>query len=231
MPVNYAPALDILPNLILAGILALVFYANFRKLNVKSYSRTEFILVRGDDFHSRDEENNSTGGFSPLHENEENVTGTLISSQLVFLSVTLWVAMTMIMIPVSKLYLILPRFGSFGTLIVYSSLAVVIILSLVATVVSRIKITKFTVVLLLIAGGVGVFVSFYLPLMSWASTYGQLMKLVFVYCAVALAEFGIYYITSIMKEKNTARVATVGSYISYFSTSALLAVNIFSNIL
>ncbi len=231
MPVSYSPAVDILPELFLAGILAFLFYMNFRKLKVKASISTEFILVRGDSL-----ENNGEGGtwiekYSPLHGKNDLLKEALFGSHMIFLSVTLWVALTMVMIPVTKLYLIFPRFGPIGTLVVYGLLAVIITVSLVTTVVSRIKVTRFNLILLLVAGGAGVFISFYLPLMGWASSFGQILKLVFVYCAVALAEFGIYFISSIMKERNTVKVATVGSYASYFLTSALLALNLFSNVL
>lgn len=231
MPVSYSPAMDMLPELFLAGIMALLFYINFRKLKVKTSVRTDFILVRGDNLESNGGEVPGMENYSPLHEKNYFLREILLGSHMVFLSVTLWIALTMVMIPLTKLYLIFPRFGSAGTLIVYGALAIIITVSLVTTVVSRIKITKLTIILLLVAGGAGVFISFYLPLMGWASSFGQILKLVFVYCAVAFAEFGIYYISSIMKERNTVRVATIGSYASYFFISALLALNLFSNIL
>lgn len=230
MAVSYTPAMDILPELLLAGILAFLFYVNFRKLNVKANIRTEFILVRGDSLVEGGEMGSWTDKTSPLHEKNEFLREFLQSSHMVFLTVTLWIALTMVMIPVSKLYLIFPRFGSAGTLIVYGLLATIITVSLVTTVVSRIKVTRLTLVLLLVSGGAGVFISFYLPLMYWASSFGQILKLVFVYCAVAVAEFGIYYMASIMKERNTVRVATIGSYVAYFFTSALLALNLFTNL-
>ncbi len=231
MPVNYTPAMDILPELLLAGILAFLFYINFRKLKVKASIRTEFILVRGDSMVSVGDGEPWMDKTSPLHEKNEFLREVFTGSHMVFLTVTLWIALTMLMIPVSKLYLIFPRFGSSGTLLVYGLLATIITVSLVTTVVSRIKVTRLTLILLLVSGGAGVFISFYFPLMGWASSYGQILKLVFVYCAVAFAEFGIYYISLIMKERNTVRVATIGSYVAYFFTSALLALNLFSNIL
>jgi hypothetical protein len=230
MPVSYAPAMDILPEMLLAGILAFIFYLNFRKLKVKAVTRTEFILVRGDstdmDLSKADRNEMST----PLYETNTFLKETLLSSHMVFLTVTLWIGLAMVMIPVSKLYLIFPRFGFYVTLLVYGLLAVVISLSLISTVVSRISITKLNLAILLAAGGVAVFISFYLPFMSWASSYGQLMHMVFIYCAVALAVFGIYFVSTIMKERNTVRMAAIGSYIAYFSTSALLALNLFSNV-
>lgn len=229
MPVNYSPAIDILPELLIAGILAFLFYTNFRKLKAIPYIQPRFILVRGDNYEEGGDQswiNKSTS----INDAGENLSEALRGSQMILFTVTLWVVLTMLMLPVSKLYLIFPRFGSLMSPLIYGLLTGIIGVTIIATVVTRIKNTRMNLVLLLAIGGVGAFMAFYLPLMGWASEYGQIMKLVFIYCAVAMTVFGIYYINSVMKVDNAMKVATIGSYVSYFSTSALLALNLFYNL-
>lgn len=230
MAVSYSPALDILPELLISGVLAFMFYSNFKKSRVTSGNELKFILVREGRFQigsmGRKWENRS-----PIRKSyESGFVDILRGSQTVFLSVTLWVVLTMLMIPVSKLFLIVPRFGAVLSLLVYGFIAFMVASSVVTTIVTRVKNSRMNLILLLATAGSGVFISFYLPLMNWASGYGVTMRLVFVYCAVAITLFGIYYAHSIMKEKNALRFSVIGSYLSYFSTSALLLINLMGNL-
>ncbi len=228
MALSFSPAVDIIPELLISGLLAFLFYANFRKLNSKVTPAPTFILVRGDTL----VEAGSGMKSSPVIDSLlKDMIDILRNSQMLFITVTLWIVLTMLMIPSSRLSFILPDFHAPITGIVYGSLAVIIAGTVITTVVTRIKKTRMNFIILLVIGGAGAFISFYLPLMSWASFYGQIMKITFVYSVVAATVFGIYYIYSIMKEKNAVRMATIGAYLSYFFTATLLALNLFSNIL
>ena len=228
MAVSFSPAVDLIPELLISGVLAFLFYTNFRKLKINTYSSPKFILVRGDAFMAAEGEIKSSPVAGSVIKDMAEI---LRSSQMVFITVTLWIVLTMLMIPSSKLLLILPSFNAPLAGIVYGALAVIIVGTVLTTVVTRINRTRVNFILLLIIGGAGAFLMFYLPLMSWASFYGQIMRITFVYSAVAATVFGIYYIYSIMKEGNAVRMATVGAYLSYFFTAALLAVNLFSKVL
>lgn len=230
MPFDVTAALQILPQFIAAGIIAFIFYSEFKKpWKVKP----KFFLVRENDPAVRGDLPTDGVRYTTDYESEHKSRGLLETQlgnvHLFFLTVNLWILLAFILIPLSNLGRVMPTFNYPTGTIVYIILAVLFLTALVSTVISRITMTKTKLVALLASGGVGAYLAFYLPFMQFVMDYTSILRWVFIYCTVAVSLFGIYTLSSMLQKRQTTNMAVIGSYAAYAMTAALLAFNLFQN--
>lgn len=232
MAFDFSAVLRILPQFIIAGLIAILFYSEFKKPRV---AKPILILIRGDLPATSGREDDQVQNPSTLYEHKPLDLGlydsTIGNLHIIFLTVNLWILLSFLMIPLTSLKSIMPNLGQPMEFITYLILGVIFLITLTSTVVSRIDMSKYKLIGLLASGGVGAYLAFYLPVMAWASSYHTILKWVLVYCVIAVSLFGIYILSVMVNRKNTMNVAIIGSYASYAMTAAILTINMFQNAL
>lgn len=236
MAFDFTPVLRILPQFIIAGIVAIVFYSEFKEPLLHGWGRPRFILVRGGVFSgsaatSSGVDESHTPNSSFYRENRKSFISVLGSAHMVLLTVNLWIIMAIAILPEESITKIFPSITGNADILIYGFLAALFLATVVATVVSRINGTKLNLLILLAIGGVGAYLSFYLPFMQWVGDYQVILRAVMMYCVVAASVFGIYVMSSLVRKEQALRVAVIGSYLSYVYTAAILTINLLQNAL
>lgn len=238
MPFDVEALLQILPEFAIAGIISILFYMVLNRSVEVTPSRPQFIVVRGD---TVDEllaaAGTESGKDSPAvnstpfsSEGNSDALKGLRESQMIVVTVSLWILLSLILLPTKDLNDILPQLPLNSYFIVYAVLAALFLISVVTTIVTRIKVTGFTLILLLIAGAGISYLAFYLPSMQWVNNYVVLLRAVVIYCASAATVFVIYFLSRILDKGHAVRLSIVGTFGLYAFTVILLVWNMAENI-
>lgn len=239
----------ILPQFIIAGIIAAIFYMEFDKSTPKDAGKLIFIVPKEEDpqttrfsrpaflhkfiisIRTRANSLSSrTVKSTPYTGDENSVLSLLRGTHLVLLTVVMWILLSLALLPGNALSSILPKLPSYG-IYAYIGLCVAFAASVGATVVSRISLTKVRLGILLTGSAIVTYLAFYLPALQWMNyTYSAFFKLIIVYCAVAVTVFGVYTISSLIKRLSALKVAVYGTYASYGLAAALLIINLLQRI-
>lgn len=227
MAIDLTPVLKILPQFIISGIIAFIFYSEFKKPRKQ---KPKFFLARevnpANNEINRDRTGNQVTAYKRDTPEKTLLQSPIGDAHIVFLTVNLWILLAFIMIPLTSLSRIMPSFTHPMGFVIYISLAAVFVLAFASTVVSRISMTRAKLIGLLLSGGVGAYLAFYLPFMQWVGDYVVILRWVIIYCTVAISLLGTYALSAVLKKRQATNVAVIGSYASYIMTAALLTMNV-----
>ena len=154
--------------------------------------------------------------------------GIVADTQLILLTLDLWILVSLLLSPVKKLNLLLPSLPSTVTYSIYVVLAAVLGIAVLTTVVSRISVTKRLMAIMLVSAGALTFAAFYAPSMSWITGINGLIHLAIVYSAVVIVCMAVYTVATYMKRKPAFSASAYTSFASYGITAFILLFNLFT---
>lgn len=154
--------------------------------------------------------------------------GVLGDTQLILLSLDLWILISLLLSPVKRLSALLPAFPSGFSYLIYAILGAIIAISVLSTVVSRIKISKRILPFMIIGAGALAFATFYAPSMVWINGVNGIIKIVILYSAVVLVCMSVYAVATFLKRSSAFSTSAYASFASYGVTAFILFFNLFS---
>ncbi len=238
-----------LPQFAVGGVAAILFYFNFKdtdtnpdtKLPPKSplpnkanVSTLDLLFVNVGA--QRNEVSStvdlwSVRGSSSRTKNEDDASYRIISDiQKVLLTIVIWISVSLLLSPISRLNLLLPPFPAFVGNIVYIILGGLIGISIIATVTSRKNFSKpFIIAAISLSAALTVGI-YYVPSMHWINNYGLLVRIVVLYTSALVVAVVVYLFSSVVKKSAALKVSTYASFASYGLTVLVLVYNVFSTI-
>lgn len=154
--------------------------------------------------------------------------GMLGDTQLVLLTLDLWILLSLLLSPIRRLSSLLPSFPSGFSYIIYTILAAVIAMAILSTVISRAKIPGKVLPLLIVGAGAMTIAAFYAPSMTWINSINTIIRIVIIYSAVVMVCMAVYAIVSYLKRKSAFKASTYASFVSYGITAFILFFNLFT---
>lgn len=228
MILDFAAVLHILPEFVVSGVIAIIFYAEFKKPDPMA-TRPKFILVRGDSSFSSPIIN-PRDNSSSYNEKRKPFAAVLGDSQMIFLTVNLWILLTLVLLPLSNSGAVLPQLSSTDGGIIYGLLTALFAIAVITSVVRRFSVTRTHIVITMAAAAVVSYLSFYLPSMQWIGSFAMIMRIVIMYGVIAASVFSVYVISTSLRRVSQEKVAVVGTFASYGITAVLLFVNLFQSV-
>lgn len=165
---------------------------------------------------------------TPFVKPERVSYGILGDTQVILLSLDLWILVSLLLSPINRISALLPTFPTGYSYIIYTILGAAIAIAILTTVVSRIKVTRNTLTIMIIAAGAITFGLFYAPSMAWLNGMNGIIRIVILYSAVVLVCMAVYAISTFIHRRKAFRASAYASFASYGITSFLLFFNLFT---
>lgn len=185
----------------------------------------------------------ATLGYSAGRGNTMNITllpprpGTnprldfLRDLQMILLGVDMWLLLSIALSPLSTVHYILPAFSALHSTLLYTVLAGALIIALVGSVVSRVRVdTKLLVVLLALASAVTIAL-YYMPSMAWVDRYTSLFHLILVYTTVVIVCIVVYAMAMLLRRRTAFYMSAYSSIGVYLMSAVILAVNLLDTLI
>lgn len=253
MHFDIASLISFLPQFAVGGIIAAYFYSFFNKKKPEDPEKIEFIVPRTASKEVKDKDEGNTHALdaimesvghlaenekreyeamaSPYSKHVEGPKSILPDAQVLVLSLELWVLLFIALSPIGKLQFLLPSFSRFDSYMLYSALAVVLGISIMSTVTSRLSLSRRISGIAVVVAGLITFLSFYAPSMAWINATASLIHLVIVYSAIVVVCMVAYILSTSHKRRRVFLTSTYATFATYGITSFLLIYNLFNTIL
>lgn len=239
----------ILPEFIIAGIIAILFYSELETPQPKKSSLLSFIIGNtAQNTVSLQEpvsmagkisrfmtDRASTGKFaaarsSPFRSSNGSLMSFLRGIQVVLLTVVIWILLSLSLVPAVYLRAIFPIFPFYG-IAAYIALSAAIFTAVASTVSLRFVMNKYRRLVLVVAAAIVVFAIFYFPALQWLNMYSTVIRAAIIGGSIALVSGGAYFLAAIPKRRSLMKLSVIGTYGGYLLIVMLLAWNLVGNIL
>lgn len=246
MIVSLSSFLNILPEFIVAGVLAFLFYSEVERPMPKETGKLSFTIVHesGASFPGQQSvlgrmarflsDKTTSGklgaaGTSAYRSNSGSLFSVLSGIQILLLTVVIWILLSLSMIPEVYLQQILPVLPPLGIL-AYGALAVTLGIALASTISMRFVLTNSRKIALMAATAIGVFLIFYLPALQWLNFYSLFIRISVIYGSLVAAVGAVYLFSTRLHRISLMRFAVIGTYGSYVTVALLLGWNLIGNL-
>lgn len=164
--------------------------------------------------------------FTPYEKDPGDSRSLLADAQLILLSLDLWILVSLLLSPVSRLTNLLPSVSSSYSTVIYLALSIALALAVLTTIVSRVNITRKSIAIMIAIGGGVTLAAFFAPSMIWVDKYSELIRIVIIYSAVAVVCIAVYALSTSLKKRTAFTTSAYASFTSYGLTAFVLFYNI-----
>lgn len=161
--------------------------------------------------------------------NEADDHGFLRDSQMIMLAVDMWMLLTLLLSPLSSLDSLLPSISTGLVTVIYVSMGIALFIGVMATTVSRMRITTRSLVVIFAAEIVASIVIYMLPSMQWTSGLGLFMHVLVIYITAIFACALTYLLAFFITRRTAFYLASTMSLSVYIILLILFVTNFFSS--
>ncbi len=238
MAFSLTALISFLPQFLIGGLLAIYFYAYFRKLSPvapisfnSDYYRISNSVDGGEEISQDPEPLYYIGKHTDFNARAFQKSSLIADAQILVLTLDLWIIISLVLSPSGRVAKLLPNLSGVSLTLLYAILGILLSAAILTTAVSRLNLSKKVVALLVsLSGALTLVLFYYAPLMSWVHSYTSIFRLLVLYTAVIGTCFATYLIATFARKKTAFAVSSYSSFISYGLTAFLFLLNLFTSL-